>query len=56
MLEFRKAILETNGYSVETASSEYEAIRMLEAGPVAVVLLEYKLEGMDAQAVALHIK
>jgi CheY-like chemotaxis protein len=31
-------------------------MKMLEETPVAAVLLEYKLEGMDAEAVACHIK
>jgi DNA-binding NarL/FixJ family response regulator len=37
-------------------SSGYEAIKTLEEASVAAVLLEYKLEGMDAEAVALHVK
>ena len=56
MLEIRKATLESQGYSVKLASNSYEAINTLEEASVAVVLLECKLEGMDAQAVAFHIK
>jgi len=55
-LELRKAILESHGYCVKIASSSYAAMKMLEEAPVAAVLLEYKLEGMDAEAVACHIK
>ncbi len=55
-LELRKAILESHGYCVEIASSGYAAMKILEETPVAAVLLEYKLEGMDAEAVACHIK
>ena len=56
VLELRKAALESHGYSVKTASSGYAAMKMLEETPVAAVLLEYKLEGMDTEAVACHIK
>jgi CheY-like chemotaxis protein len=56
VLKLRKATLESHGYSVKIASSVYAAIKILEGTSVAVVLLEYKQEGMDAEAVACHIK
>jgi CheY-like chemotaxis protein len=55
-LERRKAILEAHGYCVKTASSGHTAIKMLTKTPVSAVLLEYKQEGLDAEAVACHIK
>jgi CheY-like chemotaxis protein len=55
-LELRKATLESHGYCVKIASSTHAAIKLLEEASVAAVLLEYKLEGMDAEAVACHIK
>ena len=55
-LELRKATLESHGYCVKIASSGHTAIKMLEETSVAAVLLEYKQEGMDAEAVACHIK
>jgi CheY-like chemotaxis protein len=55
-LELRKTVLESHGYRVKVASSSYAAIKLLEDAPVAAVLLEYKHEGMDAEAVACHIK
>ena len=55
-LELRKATLESHGYSVRIASSGYVAINMLEEMSVAAVLLEYKQEGIDAEAVAYQIK
>ena len=55
-LDLRQATLESRGYCVKTASSSYTAMKMLEEMSVAAVLLEYKLEGMDAEAVASHIK
>ena len=56
VLELRKATLESHGYCVKIASNGYTAMKMLEESSVAAVLLEYKLEGMDAEAVAFHIK
>jgi two-component system response regulator FlrC len=55
-LELHKAILESHGYCVEIASSGYKAMKILEESPVAAVLLEYKQEGLDAEALACHIK
>ena len=56
MLELRKATLEPEGYCVKIASTGYAAIKLLEETSVDAVLLEYKQEGMDAEAVAYHIK
>lgn len=56
MLKLRKATLESHGYSVRIASSTYSAINMLEQTSVDAVLVEYKGEGMDAEAVAYRIK
>jgi len=55
-LELRKATLESHGHCVKLASSGYTAMKMLEETSVAAVLLEYKHEGMDVEAVACHIK
>ena len=56
VLQLRKRALESCGYCVEIASSGEAAVKMLTQSPVAAVLLEYKSEGMDAEAVAYHIK
>lgn len=56
LLKLRKAALESHGYSVQIASSSYTAINILEQTSVAAVLVEYKGEGMDAEAVAYQIK
>jgi CheY-like chemotaxis protein len=56
VLELRKAALESHGYCVKIASSGYTAMEMLEETSVAAVLIEYKHEGMDVEAVACHIK
>ena len=55
-LELLKEALESHGYSVKIASSSYTAIKVLEETSMAAVLLEYKQEGMDAEAIACHIK
>jgi two-component system response regulator QseB len=55
-LELRKATLESHGHCVKLASSGYTAMKMLEETSVAAVLLEYRREGMDAEAIACHIK
>ena len=56
VLNLRKATLEAHGYCVRIASTSNMAMKILQETPVAAVLLEYKLEGMDAEAVACHIK
>ena len=56
LLKLRKAILESCGYSVMIATSAASAIKTLETACIAVVLVDYKSEGLDAQAVAYHIK
>ena len=56
VLELRKATLESHGYCVKIASSGYAALKMLGESSAAAILLEYKHEGMDVEAVACHIK
>ena len=56
VLELRKASLESYGFCVKIASSSYAATEMLKNAAVAAILLEYKQEGIDAEAVAFHIK
>ncbi len=56
VLRLRKATLEAHGYYVKLASRAYTAIETLEETSVAAVLVEYKQEGLDAEAIACHIK
>lgn len=56
LLQLRKISLEPLGYSVATAASAPAAMAVLEHTPVAVVLLDYKSEGMDAEALAYLVK
>ena len=55
-LQIRKARLEPLGFSVATTASAPAGIAILENTAVAAVLLDYKSEGMDAEAVAYLIK
>jgi DNA-binding NtrC family response regulator len=56
LLEFRKATLESNGFCVATVSSGFGAFKMLVETSVDVVVLEYKQEGLDMEAIAYQIK
>ena len=56
LLQLRKSTLESYGYRVEIASRGDAAMEMLNKASVTAVLLEYKSEGLDAEAVACHIK
>jgi CheY-like chemotaxis protein len=56
VLGLRKATLEPQGYCVKLATCGYAAMKILEEDTIAAVLLEYKQEGMDAEAVAYQIK
>ena len=56
VLDLLKATLESHGYRVRIASSGYTAMKILGKRSVVAVLLEYKREGMDAEALACLIK
>jgi CheY-like chemotaxis protein len=55
-LQLRKAALERLGYGVKTALNSYAAIKALQDNVVRAVLIDYKSEGIDAEAVAFHIR
>jgi CheY-like chemotaxis protein len=55
MFSLRRAILEPH-FGVEFAANAHTAMKLLTQRSVAAVLLEYKLEGMDAEAIAYLIK
>jgi DNA-binding NtrC family response regulator len=56
LLQVRKANLERLGYAVVTATSVPTALAVLERTDVTAVLLDYKSEGLDAEAVAFYVK
>lgn len=56
LLRIRKTNLERLGFVVLTATNAPTALAALEKMEVAAVLLDYKSEGLDAEAVAFHIK
>ncbi len=56
LLEARKSHLEPFGFLVVTAASICATLTVLENMVIDAVVLEYKSEGMDSEAVAFHIK
>lgn len=56
ILKIRKKKLESIGYAVVTATNAHGALAILEHLPVSAVLVEYKNEGLDSEAVAFQIK
>ena len=55
-LELLKASLEPLGYSVLSASSAPAAMSVVDTTAVAAVLVESKLEEMDAEVIAFEVK
>jgi CheY-like chemotaxis protein len=55
-LEIRKRVLESRGFNILTASSGQAGLAMLDMSSVDAVLLDYKMEGMDGEAVATEIR
>jgi CheY-like chemotaxis protein len=55
-LELHRSILEAHGYSILTATTVHDALQILHREPIAAVLVEYKSEGMDGEAVAVRVK
>ena len=55
-LQLWKSKLALLGYSVKTACDSASALAVLTDTPVAAVLLEYKSEDMDSEAVAFRIR
>lgn len=56
LLELRKAFLASHSICTKTAVNGYAAMKMLEQMAVDAIILEYKQEGMDSEAVAFQIK
>jgi CheY-like chemotaxis protein len=56
VLTSQKKILESVGFSVLTASSGREAIRLFESRPVDVVLMDFLMTGMSGVKVAERMK
>jgi CheY-like chemotaxis protein len=52
ILELQKSILETNGYTVLVASDGKTGITLTSKHPVDVVVLDFKMPGMDGGEVA----
>ncbi len=56
VLELRKTQLESVGFSVAIAHNAVEGIRLIKRLPVVAIVIEYKSEGMDARAIAFHVR
>jgi CheY-like chemotaxis protein len=55
-LAIRKLLLEHQGYSVLTAEDGVSGLSLLERNPVDAVVLDYRMPGMDGDAVAQIIR
>lgn len=55
-LKARKAFLEARGFRVLTAESGRSGITLLEQNLVAIVVLDYEMDGLDGEVVARMIK
>jgi len=55
-LVLRKAMLEQHGYSVVTASAGFEAFELAVTQRVDLVVLDYRMGGMDGEAIAKVLK
>ena len=55
-LAIRKLLLEHQGYSVLTAEDGVSGLSLLERHPVDAVILDYRMPGMDGDAVAQIIR
>lgn len=51
-LAIRKMFLEAHGYSVLTAATGLDGLQLLRGEPVDVLVLDYRMPGMDGQQVA----
>ncbi len=56
LLQVRKNNLESLGYFVITATTARSAIAALQETAVDAVIIDYRQEGLDSEAVAFHIK
>jgi len=55
-LQVRKMVLEHQGYSVLTATSGREGLRLFAANPVKAVVLDYAMPEMDGCQVAAELR
>ncbi len=56
ILSYEHALLERSGYSVITATSSQQGLRLVTAWQFDAVLLDYEMPGMNGCDVALEIK
>lgn len=56
MLELYEAYFQGNGYSVLTSSEGANAIRLAEANPISVAVVDYEMPEMNGHEAALALK
>lgn len=56
MLELYEAYFQGNGYSVLTSSAGANAIRLAEANPISVAVVDYEMPEMNGHEAALALK
>ncbi len=54
-IEVLRRNLETEGYAVAAAASAVEAIKLLEGGPVDLVITDYRMPGIDGMDLIRHV-
>jgi CheY-like chemotaxis protein len=55
-LLMRKEILESCGYTVLAAADGFAAVEIVEQTPLSLVVLDYRMDGMDGEAIAKVLK
>src|SRR2546421_9691260 len=55
-LELRKYLLEQRGYRVLAASDGFAAVELAEKNPLTLAILDYRMDGMDGEAIAKVLK
>lgn len=56
ILQVRRLIFESEGYSVLTAESGEEALEILAANPVDAIVLDYLMPGLNGEETAIRIR
>ena len=55
-LVLRKEVLEGCGHTVLTAADGFAAVEIAEQTPLSLVVLDYRMDGMDGEAIAKVLK
>ncbi len=55
-LELRKYLFEQRGYKVLSAAEGFAAVELAEKNPLTLAVLDYRMDGMDGEAIAKVLK